>query len=232
MRAGTFTIALSAFASRAFGDFQAPLPGYGVVIPQWEVEMTPGSPRVLLNGTVEQVHHQILQLNPSCVQQDLQNATNATTSNPQQRIFRREQFRYRDSACKKDKMRRNDFCKKQFHAGIVCRRRWKDAHGWAVRKGIKYLRRVKGSPVNGPGPGNCGRVSCSDESAIWWCNDNSDAKTLPTFGKIAQGAEYIVQKCEIWGQVTWLPSFGCQWCVGGQVFHKDNWNVIVKKDKC
>ncbi|KAK7947905.1 uncharacterized protein PG986_008791 [Apiospora aurea] len=44
-------------------------------------------------------------------------------------------------------------------------------NGWD--EGIAYLRRVPGSPSAGPGPGNCGRVSCSNDCAIWWCNDVS-----------------------------------------------------------
>ncbi|KAL2854258.1 hypothetical protein BJY01DRAFT_232004 [Aspergillus pseudoustus] len=40
-----------------------------------------------------------------------------------------------------------------------------------IREGITYLRSVSGRPTNGPGPGNCGRVSCPYNSAIWWCND-------------------------------------------------------------
>lgn len=42
-----------------------------------------------------------------------------------------------------------------------------------IKEGIRYLRGVNGKPSNGPGPGNCGRVSCSYNSAIWWCNDVS-----------------------------------------------------------
>lgn len=42
-----------------------------------------------------------------------------------------------------------------------------------IQEGISHLRGVNGKPRNGPGPGNCGRVSCSYNSAIWWCNDVS-----------------------------------------------------------
>jgi hypothetical protein len=42
---------------------------------------------------------------------------------------------------------------------------------------VRYLRRVQGRPRNGPRPGNCGRVSCSYKSAIWWCNDVSNYLT-------------------------------------------------------
>ncbi|KAK0655328.1 hypothetical protein B0T16DRAFT_311408, partial [Cercophora newfieldiana] len=41
-----------------------------------------------------------------------------------------------------------------------------------IRAGIRYLRHVNGVPQNGPGPGACGRVSCSWKSAI---QDGSDA---------------------------------------------------------
>jgi hypothetical protein len=44
---------------------------------------------------------------------------------------------------------------------------------WAINDGADYLRNLPGQPTNGPGPGNCGRVSCSYNSAIWWCNDVS-----------------------------------------------------------
>lgn len=42
-----------------------------------------------------------------------------------------------------------------------------------IQEGINYLRRLNGAPRNGPGPSNCGRVSCSYNAAIWWCNDVS-----------------------------------------------------------
>lgn len=48
----------------------------------------------------------------------------------------------------------------------------------AILGGIDYLRKIRKGrhPRNGPGPRNCGKVSCSDNSAIFWCNDVS--KTL------------------------------------------------------
>jgi len=42
-----------------------------------------------------------------------------------------------------------------------------------VREGVQYLRRVEGKPQRGPGPKSCGRVSCSWNAAIYWCNDVS-----------------------------------------------------------
>lgn len=45
--------------------------------------------------------------------------------------------------------------------------------GWRVKQGIEYLGTVAGTPTEGPGPGACGRVSCSYGAAIYWCNDVS-----------------------------------------------------------
>ncbi|KAG8424721.1 hypothetical protein J3458_001492 [Metarhizium acridum] len=42
-----------------------------------------------------------------------------------------------------------------------------------IEEGIEYLRGLAGVPRNGPGPETCGRVSCSYQAAIWWCNNVS-----------------------------------------------------------
>lgn len=61
----------------------------------------------------------------------------------------------------------------------TCERKGR-ADAYFISKGIKYLRAVQGRPRNGAGPGNCGRVSCSERSAIYWCNDVSTASLLLT----------------------------------------------------
>ncbi len=47
------------------------------------------------------------------------------------------------------------------------------AYKSVIQREIKRLYGISGKPVNGPGPGNCGRVSCSSFSGIYWCNDVS-----------------------------------------------------------
>ncbi|KAI1265381.1 hypothetical protein F5Y18DRAFT_50651 [Xylariaceae sp. FL1019] len=44
-----------------------------------------------------------------------------------------------------------------------------------IRNGVRYLQHLSDSVVcqNGPGPDNCGRISCSDTSGIWFCNENA-----------------------------------------------------------
>lgn len=49
--------------------------------------------------------------------------------------------------------------------------RFDPAKAIAIWEGINHLNHVSGRPVSRPGPGVCGRVSCSYNSAIWWCND-------------------------------------------------------------
>lgn len=51
------------------------------------------------------------------------------------------------------------------------------ASSYRIKQGIEYLGTVPGSPGQGPGPGSCGRVSCSYGAAIYWCNDVSALST-------------------------------------------------------
>ncbi|SCO81325.1 uncharacterized protein FRV6_05538 [Fusarium oxysporum] len=159
--------------------------GYGVVVPEWEVEITPGGPTTVLNGTIEEVHEELLQLNPDWDEDDA-----------------------------------------EYHCGG----RWPKCRTTIINQGIPYLRRIKGKPRNGPGPGNCGRVSCSFNSAIWWCNDNAKSKTLNSFSSIVDGAAFIVKKCYIPDRGPPVPG---KWnMLSGQAFRNSKWNVIVRKDKC
>ncbi|QDS68356.1 hypothetical protein FKW77_010722 [Venturia effusa] len=93
-----------------------------------------------------------------------------------------------------------------------------------VKKGIKYLNGVKGMPFRLHGPANCERVSCSVDSAIWWCNDYEFDITLASYGQIAAGAQAILDGCK--GKLGTLYT-------GGEVKVKDpyNWRVLVRYDK-
>ncbi|KAK1849507.1 hypothetical protein CCHR01_07878 [Colletotrichum chrysophilum] len=66
-----------------------------------------------------------------------------------------------------------------------------------------------------------GRVSCSWNMGIWFCNDDTKQKILDTYRHIADGAEAAYRKC------TGPPYF--EYLASGQAFHKtDNWNVMVQ----
>ncbi|KAF5251581.1 hypothetical protein FANTH_3191 [Fusarium anthophilum] len=45
-------------------ELEAPIEEYGVVVPEWEVEITPGGPTTVLKGRIEEVHEELLQINP------------------------------------------------------------------------------------------------------------------------------------------------------------------------
>ncbi|CAP71289.1 unnamed protein product, partial [Podospora anserina S mat+] len=59
-----------------------------------------------------------------------------------------------------------------------------DHEGWAnrgaIRDGIQYLRKVPGTAKTA-GPDNCGRVSCSWNSTIIWCNK------VGSYGRVSFG---------------------------------------------
>ncbi|KAK8009285.1 hypothetical protein PG991_011836 [Apiospora marii] len=90
-----------------------------------------------------------------------------------------------------------------------------NAHETGIQDGINYLRGVPGRPQNGPGPGRCGRVSCSWDSAIWWCNDNKKSRTLDSFSAIANSAQAILDQCSDRGSDF-----------SGQGFEPSNWNTL------
>ncbi|KAN0104234.1 hypothetical protein V8E51_009979 [Hyaloscypha variabilis] len=59
---------------------------------------------------------------------------------------------------------------------------WNFAEAAAIEDGVDYLIGLNSELTNGPGPGNCGRISCSYNSAIYYCNDNPydySVKTSP-----------------------------------------------------
>ncbi|KAK4195762.1 hypothetical protein QBC40DRAFT_310454 [Triangularia verruculosa] len=100
--------------------------------------------------------------------------------------------------------------------------KWKKASANQIWVGVTYLWKLTGTAKNGPGPGNCGRVSCSWGAAIYWCNDDDEEKELQ-WKWIGDGANYLLDgRC--------LSEQGRR--VKGQTFYKNKWNVIVRRDDC
>lgn len=114
---------------------------YGVEEFSWSIEVAPGQVEVL-KGTIEEVYGQAAQINPN-----FRAPSNGPTTS-----------QLKDRSLSK----RNVICG-NFPAADKGR----------IQQGINYLNNLPagGRPTNGPGPGNCGRVSCSYNAAIWWCND-------------------------------------------------------------
>ncbi|TDZ31475.1 hypothetical protein C8035_v001348 [Colletotrichum spinosum] len=192
------TLALSTHA------LKAPIAGYGVFVPQWEFEVTPGGDHITLNGTVQQVVAQLNESNPMVIQAwHLESAVEAQLA-----AHAAERRAAADSPYDRERLQCN---MPRFDKGKVN----------AMAEGIAYLKDVKGKPVNGPGPGMCGRVSCSWQTSIWWCNDDGVTKELESFSVIAYGAQMVYDYCP-------LEKFQ-EYFANGQAFHKtENINVIIR----
>ncbi len=147
-----FSLALISLAARALAT-EAPIPGYGVEEMTWEVEVLPGQPPVSFNGTVEQLVAQASEINPDWEAKYITAANTAGADVESSSLSKRAPF-----------VRRN--CGPGYY-------QWHPANTRRIRDGIYYLSGIGGTATNGPGPGNCARVSCSYNSAIWWCNDVS-----------------------------------------------------------
>ncbi|GAB1309857.1 Ecp2 effector protein domain-containing protein [Madurella fahalii] len=193
------TILASAFLANLVLGLDAPIPGYGVEEIQWEVQAFPDGPMMNITGSLEQVRSELIKINP--------NYDDFVSLKVEHDVDARS-------------------LEKRF--GPVC---GGGGYGWgpaftdAILTGILYLRGVSGRPTQGPGPGNCGRVSCSENSAIWWCNDNRFTFSLPGFNTIADCAQVLVDACNGSNGAGVLS-------VVGQNFNGDNWNCIVRGDSC
>ncbi|KAI0379511.1 hypothetical protein F5Y04DRAFT_282932 [Hypomontagnella monticulosa] len=91
------------------------------------------------------------------------------------------------------------------------------ARSLRISQGIDYLRGKTGRCHMQAGPRVCSRISCSYQSAIWWCNDNDHDITIDC----AQWSDYaqdILNGCQDNGQVK------------GQEFARESWNILVGLD--
>ncbi|GFF63739.1 hypothetical protein IFM60648_01027 [Aspergillus lentulus] len=173
---------------------QSVIPGYNVVDIEWQVQVTAGGPTVNVTGTVEEVYAHLKTLNPGFEEEFPPVAHNDVIE-----------------------ARGADYTMQSYY----CHGPWPTCSWYRIQQGVSYLDGVPGRPSQGPGPGSCGRVSCSYNSAIYWCNDNNYQYTLNSFYDIASGANFIGQTC-----LTGTDS------TSGQIFYTDNWNVIVRADSC
>ncbi|KAB8272197.1 hypothetical protein BDV30DRAFT_133364 [Aspergillus minisclerotigenes] len=199
MKPSTVFSALAAFflAGVHAQSVEAPIPGYGVQDFSWEVETTPGGEKVVLNGTIQEVYTELLKINP------------------------RFDGDFAEYAAKNELARRDNSASSLNKRNDVKCNNYQQAIRRRIEEGIRYLHSVPGQPTNGPGPGNCGRVSCSYNSAIWWCNDNTSPKTLPGFYNIAQGAQVVINQCDPTGVY-----------VSGEENHADKWRAVVRYNVC
>ncbi|KAI0018972.1 hypothetical protein F4780DRAFT_793781 [Xylariomycetidae sp. FL0641] len=96
------------------------------------------------------------------------------------------------------------------------------AQDWAILHGISYIGKLKGNCGASPGPNVCGRISCSYDSGIWWCNDKPESVQYPC-DKFASWAQVIASSCEDkWDGFIWGQAFSSN----------DSFNVICAGASC
>lgn len=149
LAAGLYVLDRAAATSERRDTAKSPIPGYDIIIPSWEVSATPDGPPVILNGTVEEVHAQLLELNPNF---DADFALAEPASEETVNIF-------------------NYLDRFPSNSPHKCFERWGFVFTDALWDGIDYLRRIGGKPTASAGPSTCARVSCSYRTGIFWCND-------------------------------------------------------------
>ncbi|KZL69745.1 hypothetical protein CT0861_02947 [Colletotrichum tofieldiae] len=212
MRSSITFISAAALAAGVHGldsGLEPPFPGAAVFVPEWEVPASPGGPTVTLTGTVQEVVAELEKLNPD-FKTDFNITETAADDIPV------------PSDVTGSLEKRTDFKGSKY----ICNN-YPNGRYNAYHEGVEYLRGVPGKPRAPAGPGACGRVSCSQNTAIWWCNDDRSPKELYSFGSIADGAWYLSMYC------TGLPeSWNGYYTIAGQAFHSTNWNVIVRNAAC
>lgn len=141
------------------------------------VAATPGGEKLNLTGTIEEIHAQLLEINPN-FDEDF-----GVKADAEPLVGRSLGKRFGPSC----------------GGGSF---NWGSADPGRIQEGINYLRGIAGQPYLGPGPGVCSRPSCSYNSAIWWCNDKRDIAVLPGFNTIADCAQVLKNACTIDGRTV------------------------------
>ncbi|KAG6108416.1 hypothetical protein E4U14_003663 [Claviceps sp. LM454 group G7] len=183
----------------------------GLFVPSWNVAIEPGQEvEIVVNGTVQQVDA-YMEANYPGWSAKWANFTSNSKSAPAKRTPGTRPVSPRPELMKVK--------------SIMCEAPLPACLTGAIRGGIDYLRKIRKGrhPRNGPGPRNCGKVSCSDDSAIFWCNDTDQPKILDSFSDIALGAEIVTYWCGMDGYDT---------TVAGQAFLFGDYSVIVGQSNC
>jgi hypothetical protein len=113
------------------------VPGYGTDELTWDITLS-SDLKVSLNGTLEQVASQLDELDPGWA--DKVEARDVGMSPIKRTVFN--------------------------YDGVRCGTFGVTTSPSFIIVGIRHLRDIGGKPTNGPGPGSCGKVRCSNKAAI------------------------------------------------------------------
>ncbi|CAI6088634.1 unnamed protein product [Clonostachys chloroleuca] len=216
--------------------------GMEIVDAKWNLELTPGGRVVNLTGTVEQIYPQLLALNPTYEADWAQNSeTNVEydsfiaededkeqTENPAGSLSVRGPP-IRGFKLGKSRIDRWHWITWQQAVPKCNVRRW--AMCYDIKKGCKHLERVQGIPQLEDG--KCSQMSCSNKSAIIWCNVSGKTRTVPSYRQVAQGAWMIYEQCQE-REPYELKDRGRRCWVRGKVFPwQKKWFVqVLGVDSC
>ncbi|KAF4894973.1 hypothetical protein CGCF415_v012144 [Colletotrichum fructicola] len=203
MYTGYFALLMAALMAILTAATEAPILGYDVFVPEWEVRAHPSGDALRLNGTAEEVIQQIEKINP-----DFKRSFNIDDL-PEQEEDIKSPHELQSRAVTTFPLDR-----------VICDN-FEPAKSSEVMSAVRYLNDIGGRPKNGGGPANCGRVSCGYKVAVWWCNDGAQTRELSGFSSITAGIYAIQTMCQ-----QTRPKFA------GQAFHPDDWNVIVRWEDC
>ncbi|KAK4197249.1 hypothetical protein QBC40DRAFT_107036 [Triangularia verruculosa] len=94
------------------------------------------------------------------------------------------------------------------------------AKTYYITQGISYLNALPGDAQNDPG--KCGRVSCSYNAAISWCNTSKNFKTVPWWA-LALATSDMIPQCDGKEKAGWMK---------GRADYANGWEVVVHGDPC
>ncbi|KAG6022886.1 hypothetical protein E4U40_004302 [Claviceps sp. LM458 group G5] len=203
---------LSLVASVSSVAIPVPDPITDLFIPSWNVAIEPGQEEmIVVNGTVQQIDAYMEANYPGW---------SAKWAN----------FTSKSAPAKRDTVTRGTRPTSQRPElmkvkSVMCEAPLPACLTGSILGGIDYLRKIRKGrhPRNGPGPRNCGKVSCSENSAIFWCNDTDQPKILDSFSDIALGAEIAAYQCGM---------NGYDLTVSGQAFLFGDYSVIIGQSSC
>ncbi|MCJ1263367.1 hypothetical protein MMC22_003237, partial [Lobaria immixta] len=170
--------------------FLAPMTYFGPI--------TPGGKNHSINGTAEEVHKKILELNPSFNPYDWHKPGIDSRDVLDPALASREALDALEKRAKKPPPNCNVF--------NYC-------NTGRIRQGIDYLNGLPGTCHVGWGSDKCARISCSYNSGITLCNDNYSDRAPPC-RTLASFAQDIVNSCQSGNSVR------------GQLFDTDKFNII------
>ncbi|KAI1269082.1 hypothetical protein F5Y18DRAFT_176142 [Xylariaceae sp. FL1019] len=187
--------------------------GYAVGEINWTMPIVEGGPEHIFQGTAQQVFAQVNDKRQELGLPSLDTPLDdtVTASNGTDPVL---------SA-------RTDIKSRTF-SNSICGNPQSDAATKAtILEGVRYLEKLKSRCSNLPK--TCGRISCSYNSAIWWCNDNNGVSEYAC-SDFAPLALHVADEC------CWLRRGSSRrykyWMTSGSAFDDRNFHVDVRHARC